>query len=359
MNRGGVETWLLHVLRHLDRKRFQMDFLVHTDQPGAYDGELLQFGSKILPCSPTHNPMRYGRRFLEIVKQHGPFDVLHSHVHHFSGYTLALGRMAGIPVRIAHSHSDTRAVESEIGLARKIYLGTMEQLLRVNCTHGLAASGVAALALFGPRWSCDRRIRILYCGVDLEPFRSSVDRESVRSEFGFRSNDIVFGHVGRFVPVKNHAFLAEVAAEIVKCEPNARFLLVGEGPLQASLEDHFRRKGIREHVVFTGPRSDVPRLMMGAMDKFLFPSLYEGLPLVLMETQAASLPAIISDTIASETTIIPALIRRLSLRQSPAVWAESALQRGEYKTPNALGELERSQFNVIAGIKELAEIYAA
>jgi hypothetical protein len=140
MNRGGVETWLMHVLRHLDRERFQIDILVHTDRPAAYDSEVLALGSKILQCPYTNNPLLYARRFLQVIKRNGPFDVLHSHVHHFSGLILALGRIAGIPVRIAHSHSDTIAAESRAGLVRRMYLGAMERLIRAHCTHGFAVS---------------------------------------------------------------------------------------------------------------------------------------------------------------------------------------------------------------------------
>src|SRR5690242_17062784 len=108
MNRGGVETWLMHLLRHVDRKQFQMDFLVHTDKPAAYDAEILSLGSRILRCPSPHKPVYYGERFLKAVREFGPFDVLHSHTHQFSGYVLWLGRMAGIPVRISHSHNLSR-----------------------------------------------------------------------------------------------------------------------------------------------------------------------------------------------------------------------------------------------------------
>lgn len=359
MNRGGVETWLMHVLRHIDRERFQMDFLVHTEQPAAYDAELEALGARILRCPDPHNPLLFGRRLLSIMKQFGPYHVIHSHVHHYSGYVLSLARAAGIPVRIAHSHSDTRTAHAGSALLRQSYLCLSRRLIAANCTHGLAASVPAALALFGPDWGRDPRVKVLHCGIDLDPFRTTSDRKSVRSEFGLRSDDIVFGHVGRFVPVKNHAFLVEIAAEIVKREPRARFLFVGDGPLRPALEEQLRRSGIREHTVFAGLRSDVPRLMMGAMDTFLFPSLYEGLPLVLMEAQAANLPAIISDTIAPETTVVPALITRLSLRQSATVWAECALRHRECRTTNALGEVRRSPFNVITGINDLAVIYGS
>src|SRR5271157_154375 len=112
MDRGGVETWLMNVLRHIDRDRFRMDFLVHTNQPAAYDAEVQSLGARILRCPATRHPIRYARRFLKIAKQFGPFDVLHSHVHDYSGYVVWLGRLAGVPIRISHSHNDTRTVRA-------------------------------------------------------------------------------------------------------------------------------------------------------------------------------------------------------------------------------------------------------
>jgi glycosyltransferase involved in cell wall biosynthesis len=359
MNRAGTETWLMHVLRHIDRDKFRTDFLVHTDQPAAYDEELKALGSRILRCPNLQNPLLYGRRFLEIANQFGPFDVVHSHVHHFSGYVVALARVAGIPVRISHSHNDTRAVEARINLARKAYLLGSQQLIASNCTHGLAASDTAGEALFGSRWRSDRRMRVLCCGVDLAPFLQTVDRQSVRSEFGFDDSNLVFGHVGRFDPQKNHAFLVEIAAEIVKRTPRARFLFVGDGPLRSSMEDLCQRAGIADKTVFAGSRGDVPRLMTGAMDRFLFPSLHEGLGLVLIEAQAAHLPATISDAVPHEATVIPELTTRISLTESAGSWAQCALQASEHRLSSTFAAIAGGPFNIAASVHALEKIYAS
>ena len=347
----------MHALRHIDRQQIRMDFLVHTDQPAAYDTEILAFGSKILHCPYPQRPIRYGTHFLKIIREFGPFDVLHSHVHYFSGYVVWLGRAAGIPVRISHSHNDSRVVDAEAAHLRKAYLSLSRWLLTKNSTCGLAASVPAASALFGSGWKQDRRVKLLYCGIDLAPFRDPFDPATVRAEFGFSPGDVIFGHVGRFDPGKNHAFLADIAAEIAKREPGARFLLVGDGPLRSSIESQFRRAGIGHRAVFVGPRPDVPRLMLGAMDEFLFPSLYEGLGLVLIEAQAANLPAVISDTVPSEAIVVPSLVRSLSLKQSAATWAETALQHLACRTRNALAAVERSPFNITVSLEALTRVY--
>lgn len=356
MNRGGVETWLMHVLRRIERDKVQMDFLVHTNCPAEYDPEILTLGSSILPCPGPHNPMAYSKQFRRIVQRFGPYDVLHSHVHHHSGVVLRLGRQAGIPVRIAHSHNDLSSLAESATLPRKSYLWFTRRLIATNCTHGLAASRPAARDLFGPHWQRDRRIQVMHCGVELEPFRQAFDRDSARSEFGFRPEHIVFGHIGRFEEQKNHRFLANIASEILQREPRARFLFIGDGPLRPVIEEQFRRSGIADSAVFAGLRSDVPRLATAVMDRFLFPSLYEGLGLALIEAQAAGLPSTLSDRVPVEATVIPQLVRRLSLQQPASAWAECALSHRE-RIANPLAEIERSSFGIVASIRGLMKVY--
>jgi glycosyltransferase involved in cell wall biosynthesis len=356
MNQGGVETWLMNLLRRADRGQVQMDFLVHTDRPGAYDAEVQRLGSRVFSCPFPQNVARYAARFGAIVREFGPYDVVHSHVHSFSGAVLWLGRMAGIPMRIAHSHTDESKLAGRYSVARRAYLRLSRRLIRAHCTRGLAVSREAAADLFGTRWEDDRRVRILPCSIDLAPFRRPIDRAAVRRELGFQDGDRVFGHVGNFHPVKNHRFLLEIAVEIARREPQARFLLVGDGPLRPAMEETARRDGLENRIVFAGLSSDVPRLLTGAMDGFLFPSHTEGLPMALIEAQAASLPATISDAISPEASVVPALVQRISLEKPAAVWAEGALShRGS--GGDGLGAVAGSRFNIATGLGDLIEIY--
>ncbi len=360
MNVGGVETWLMHVLRGIDRERFQIDILVHSEQEAAYDREVLALGSRVFRCSHTTTPGLYSWQFLQVLKRSGPFDVLHSHVHHFSGLVLALGRIAGIPVRIAQSHSDTTAAESRAGIVRRMYLNSMERLIRAQCTHGFAVSDEAAKALFGSNWRQDKRLSVLYCGIDLAPFRAPVDSATVRAEFGFSPEDVIFGHAGRFSPVKNHRFLLEAAACIAAREPRAKFLLVGDGPLRAAIEAQAVSLGLKDKIVFSGMRSDIPRLLIGAMDVFLLPSLHEGLPIVSMESQAAGLPCLASEALTQEAIVNPALFRRLPLSAGPSEWARVACEIAEQPQLDrggAVAILDGSRFDIRQGIQEMCDIY--
>lgn len=361
MDRGGIETWLMHTLRHIDRRRFQMDFLVHTEQKCAYDEEILGLGSRIIPCLHPSHPLTYGRRFKKITRECGPYDVVHSHVHHFSGYVLRLAKQARVPRRIAHSHNDIFRLNVQVGFWRKIYLRLMKRWVKDYATVGLGLSRQAGEALFGPDWQSDPRWRIYAYGVDLTPFRSSLDLPAVRRELGISADALVIGHVGRFMEQKNHGFLVEIFREVARLEPKARLLLVGDGPLRSRIELQVVNAGLTDQVIFTGVREDVPQLMLGAMDLFLFPSLFEGLGLVLIEAQAAGLPCIFSDTVPEEADVVGPLVRRVSLAQPASVWAKTVIAardtRNAITSQEALAMVEQSAFNISSRLKELEGIY--
>ncbi|HYE26165.1 MAG TPA: glycosyltransferase family 1 protein [Clostridia bacterium] len=323
LNRGGAETWLVQVMRSIDRSQYQFDFLVHSSEEGAYDNEVRELGGRILPCLGYRNPMLYARNFLRVLRTHGPFDVVHSHVHHFSGLVMLLAKLGGVPCRIIHSH--TAHVEPRAPLARSMYLRLMKQMAWKFSTCGIAVSSKAAGSLFPPAWQRDGKWTLLPIGIDLEPFSRPVDAESIRASLGIPSDAFVVGHVGRFVEAKNHRFLIRVAAELVAAEPKSVLLLVGDGPLRPEIEELVLKNGLTRHVVFTGNRADVPALMMGAMDVFVLPSLYEGFSLAVLEAQAAGLPVVASAEVPADV-FVGGSVAVLPLAESPAKWSEVVRQ---------------------------------
>lgn len=352
LNRGGAETWLVQILRHIDRSKYQFDFLVHTDQRCAYDDEVRALGADIISCPRPTNPLRYTRSLLQILREHGPYDCVHSHVHRFSGYVLTMARLAGVHSRIAHSHlSDTQNLNR-----RQLYHAAMANLLRLNATTGLAVSEKAATSLFGENWKSNPRWRISHLGVDLQPFCDAVDRRQLRAELGIPEHAFVVGHVGRFCEQKNHTFLLDIAERVCAIKTGAIFLLIGDGPLRKDMEAKAEALGISQQVRFIGLRDDVVRLMTGAMDVFLLPSLYEGFPMVLIEAQAAGLRCFLADTIAPETDILSHLVTRLSLHDAASTWAHSITEERlpADRTPQADA---MQHFSIDAAVSRLCSVY--
>jgi len=358
MGYGGIETWLMHVWRHIDRAKFQFDFCYTGPTPGAYAPEIESLGGRMVACPlKKSDPIGFARRFRALLRE-GGYDIVHSHVHHFSGFVLRLARREAVPVRIAHCHNTRDGKGS--APSRILYHALMKHWIRKYATHGLAASAAAAEALFGPQWQSDSRFRVLHCGIDVEPFRQNVSRAEVRRELGIPEEAPVVGHVGRFMPQKNHAFLLEVAAEVIKLHPDVRFLLVGDGPLRPRMEAKAHNLGIEKKVIFAGARSDVPRLMLGAMDVFLLPSAWEGLPIVLMEAQAAGLRCVASDSVPQEASVVQGAVRFLALSASPAEWATTVnqvVEVGDLCRRSALQIMEGSRFTIGSSLEELAELY--
>lgn len=361
MNRGGVETWLMHVLRHIDRDRFKMDFLVHTTEPCAYDDEIRSLGARIIPCPYPQQPWQYARSFRRVLREYGPYDVVHSHVHHFSGFVMRIAAHHDVPCRIAHSHTDTRLIEESASISRQVYLAAMSRWMQRYTTLGLAISGAAAESMFPSGWQADPRYRILYYGIDLGPFQHSVDKRSLRAEFGIPANAFVIGHVGRFVDVKNHGFVVRVARELFQMLPDAYLLLVGDGPTRQQTEILVQELGIAERVVFAGMRSDVADVMIGGMDAFIFPSLYEGFGLVALEAQAAGIPVVMATTVPHEVAAIPELCTRLSLDDLIPHWVEKivAIRRCDSRLGRevVIDRLTDSPFNIDNAIETLTSYY--
>jgi glycosyltransferase involved in cell wall biosynthesis len=354
---GGVESWLANLARLTDTAEFELNIAAAELLPG----EKIMFerhGSVVIDQRLARRPPGLLVQVHRILQQHGPYDAVHAHLDSNSGFVLAIAKACGVPVRIAHSHLDSHSLAESGG--RRLYRALGKKLIQLNATNGLAASAAAATDMFGPHWRSDARWSVHPCGIDLEPFACPPDRGLVRTELCIPTAAFVVGHVGRFNSQKNHHFIFEIGKLLLKRRPDVYFLLVGDGPDRPSITRAFSEAGLGERVICPGNRYDVPRLMRGAMDAFVFPSLYEGLGLAVIEAQAAALPCIISDTIPEEVDVIPELISRLSLIGNPSLWAdqiEMALSGAKYSPEAAQALLSGSRFNVVNEVKELLTLY--
>ena len=354
LNRGGVETWLLHVLRNT-RENWSTEFLLHRRDPGAYDPEACALGA-VLHYSPSpKNPTSYTRGLQNMLYMQGPYDAVHSHVHFYSGVVLRAAALAGVSVRIAHSHT-TEPPQT------RGYGALMRRWIQRHATHCLAISAAAAEVLFGGRWCTDTRAEIHEPGLDFRPFAELPARAHAKQALGLPQDRVVIGHVGRFVKVKNHAFLVSTLAELVRFGVNAHLLLVGSGPLEADVREQIAASGLGDRCTLAGAHNDITRFY-AALDLFVFPSLWEGLGLATLEAQAAGVPVLASHAVPAEASVIPGLMHYLSLDEGPAGWARAAQHTLTFSARRdrqwSAGLMARSRFGIERSVRELARIYSS
>jgi glycosyltransferase involved in cell wall biosynthesis len=356
---GGAETWLVQLLKNINREKYHLDVLIHQKEPGFYGEEVRSLGSKIIIAPSPLHPLRHSH-FLKKVLKDNAYDIVHSHLA-ISGYLLRLSYQVGVPGRIAHSHTDELAKLGKFNLWRRFYINLSTKWIQRYANLGIAVSDLAARGRFGPNWQTDNRFKILPCGIELGPFSEVVDSKAVRAELGIPEDVCVIGHVGSFRTPKNHAWIVTVAAEVIKRSGKVRFLFVGDGPLRSTIEEKIKNAGLADKAIFLGRRNDIAKLLLGAIDIFLFPSIYEGMPLSMVEAQAAGLPCIVSDSIAEEATVIKPLVYTVSLNESASRWADIILsvidERSVMPQAEILKIMKNSHFNVCVGVRQIEEWY--
>jgi len=357
LNRGGVETWLMHVLRQLDPGEFQTEFAVHTEREGAFDREILARGGRIHHCVGTRQPWRYARNFTRLLRQHGPFHVVHSHVYWYSGFVLRLAYHAGIPVRIAHSHTAPPTIGQHAG--RRAYQRLMRRWILRYSTHQVAVSRAAAEALYGRH--PEKPPKVIPYGLDFTRFRTASPSEEFREALGIPAGRKVIGHVGSFRPVKNHRFIAEVFERVVVSGLDAHLLLVGDGDLLPAVRADIASRGLSDRCTFAGLQADVAPFL-SLMDVFVFPSHYEGLPIVTLESQAAGVPIVASSSVPDDVDVIPELVERLPLSAGASAWAAAVMRRCRDARPRNGAEasvLQVSRFALPTCVAALGRLYGA
>lgn len=311
MNRGGAETLIMNLYRNMDRSQVQFDFL--TCKEGMFDEEIKQLGGHVhrIPYVTDVGHRGYINALRSFFTTNQQYQIIHSHMDKMSGFVLREAKRSGIPYRIAHSHNTS----SEGGALAKLYKWYAGKAILPSATHLLACSNAAA------HWLFEREATVLKNGIEYDKFAFSEQvREEMRGELELHKDAFVIGHVGRFAYQKNHSFLIEVFAQLLKVKHDSILILVGDGPLRSKMEQKVNELHIESKVKFLGIRSEIHHLLQ-AFDVFLFPSLHEGLPVTLIEAQGAGLPCIISDTITKEVDLGLDLVKRISL-QNQNVWLE-------------------------------------
>lgn len=291
---GGVESVMMNYYRHIDRSKVQFDFLVDEDSTRVPEEEITALGGRVFRIPPYQHPIRYRRELIRLMREQ-QWPIVHSNINTLSVFPLSAAEKVGVPVRIAHSHSTMGKGE----FAKNVMKLALRPFANVYPTVRFACSHYAGEWLFGK----NADFTVIPNGIELDKFRfDSVIRQEARKELGIAEDTFLIGHVERFMPQKNQAFLVDVLADVLPGKPNAMIAFVGDGPDMPAVQRHAEELGIVDHILFLGQRSDVNRLYQ-AFDVFCLPSLYEGLGMVAVEAQVANLPCLLSDAVPLEADV--------------------------------------------------------
>lgn len=351
MDRGGAETMVMNYYRHIDRTKVQFDFLVHREQRGAYDDEIERMGGRIYRMCPIYpqNFSRYKRDLRTFFRAHPEYKIIHSHMSELGYFAFREAERQGVPVRICHAHNAPHGFDAKM-IIRTYFKKRMMPYL----THLFMCGEESGKWLYGEKNKT--RFIMLNNAIDAAVYSFDASkREEMRRQLDL-TDELVVGHVGRFNPQKNHAFLLDIFAALLKKEPSAVLLLVGGGEGMPKIQAKAQELGIAEHVRFLGVRSDVADLMQ-AMDVFVFPSLYEGLPVTMVEAQASGLPCIISDKVPPECILTEGLVNIMPLSASPEAWAEKILAIRAVPRTDRRAEIAAHGFDITTEAVKLQEFY--
>ncbi len=319
IDRGGAENLIMSIYRNMNRDLVQFDFVAHSTTPCAFEREITALGGRVFHVSPFrgYNIFKYCKFWISLFKNHPEIKIVHAHVRSTAAIFLIIAKKFKL-FTISHSHSTSTG---------KGYHAMVKSLLQIPirwiADYFFACSMDAGRWLFGKSIINSEKFAILKNGIEVERFKYNREMRNEMRERFMVQDDFVIGHVGNFLPVKNHLFLLKVFEQILKIKKKSKLVLVGDGILRMEIEDTIQKKNLQANVILLGVRDDVP-LILQMCDVIIFPSLYEGLPISLIEAQANGLPILANcDGISKEVKITP-LMHFLSVTEEPIKWAEMA-----------------------------------
>lgn len=320
MDVGGAETFLMKIYRSLDITKYQMDFCVATNKPGFYDSEIIQRGGQIFRITAkTQNIFLYIKDLKKVFKSNKYVAVLRNSASCFGALDLWIAKCCGVKkciLRSSNAGIDSGKISRVLHLIFRIPLTSVADIK-------IAPSRLAGTYTFGSKAVNNGKVVFLHNAVDTTLYTfNSQHRDALRNQLGV-GDKLVVGHIGRFNIQKNHKYLIEIFKQIKERNSNSVLLLIGKGELEQFIHDQVKNYGIEKDVLFLGIRSDIPEILM-AMDVLVFPSLFEGMPNVVIEAQATGLPCVISDKITDEANIT-GLVKYLSIDDDPIEWALQAI----------------------------------
>lgn len=345
MGRGGAESFMMNAFKKIDKTKIVFDFVVYNDfkdvQP--YHKEIKEMGGKIFVVpNPNKNILKY---IIEVKKilRNNQVDIVHNQIFFGGGLNLFLAKKAGITKRIAHSHATTDGKGNKFpyNFLRPLF----KKLLLDSSTELLACSQEAGIGLFGK----DKEFKVIPNGIEIKKYSEvKEEKKDIKKSLNIPNDSLVIGHIGRFEEQKNHNFLIEIFTEVLNLQPNSYLILVGTGSLIKDIIMLTKELRISQNVLFLNERDDVHRVLK-AMDVFVMPSLYEGLPMVAVEAQASNLKLLLSSEI-SQDTVLSENVQFLNLEDPAEIWANYILSKPFRNTP--LPKLKKFDNNYTAEMLE-------
>lgn len=343
---GGLASVMLNYWRAMDKSGLSFDFASTNVIDELLLKELSKEDSHYYQLPPRKKVLAY---FLAVRNLCKGYDVLHVHANSAtSAIELMAAKFAGVPKRIHHNHTS----KTKHPLLNKI----LYPLFQFSYTEAIACSDAAGEWLFGKG-----KYIVLPNAIDIEKFRYNVEvRNRIRKEFGIQDNDLVVGHIGKFMDAKNHSFLIRVFASYHINHPGSKLLLVGDGEWRAKIENWVAESGCSDAIILAGLRADIPAIVQ-AFDVFVFPSIYEGLPLTVIEAQASGLPCIISSNVSKDVCLGKDVIMK-DLNDGIKDWSDEiesinySLDREDRCRQN-FKLISDARFNINSVANELSYIY--
>ncbi|MEK2536049.1 glycosyltransferase [Tetragenococcus halophilus] len=322
LKRGGLEKVAASYFFEVDKTVYKFVYVVFGDEIGELEHKIKKKGGKVVHIpAPQKGYSNYIDNLKKIMKEHGPFDVVHSHVLFNSGFVMKAAYEEGITNRVSHAHSSRK--KKKVSLIKRLYNKYMQYYLAKYSTNFVACSQEAGCYLFGEE-NFLKHGQVIVNAIDVDNYTFDlVSRNKMRHKLNLE-NKLVIGHTGNFNKVKNHEFLLNILKAVLEKRKDTILLLVGDGPEKEHIINEASKHNLLNNIIFAGEKDSVRDFLMG-MDVFVFPSLYEGLGLSLIEAQAANLPCLVSDRIPYEAIISQNTVT-LSLEEDVSVWRKKVIE---------------------------------
>ncbi|MBP1967058.1 glycosyltransferase family 1 protein [Paenibacillus aceris] len=361
MNRGGAETLLMNIYRNVDHSKIQFDFVSHLPEKCDYDDEIVSLGGQVyrIPSLGKLGPIHYVKQLQKLISDNGPYLAVHAHTDFQSGIVTLAAKQAGIRKRICHSHNNDWTLGK--GVKARVSLEILKLLIRAFGTDYCACSEDAARFLFNGGTIKKGKVSMLKNGIEVSRYSELNNdcQSSLKRELAIPPESKVIGHIGRFYEQKNHVFLLSIFKKMANNGHDFVAVLVGDGPLKYDIENEAARLGISHYIRFVGVRSDIPRLMR-SFDAFVFPSLFEGFGIVMIEAQAAGTPCIAADVVPIETDMGLGLVSYVSLKESSDQWISEIQKALSMKRPGnkiIVNKISEKGFDIKTNISEWMSLY--